>query len=123
MATQPFVAEIRMFAGNFAPIGWALCYGQILPIWQNTALFLLLGTYYGGNGPTNFGLPNLQGCAPMAAGNGGGLTPRTIGETGGSVLETLLLAQMPAHTHTLNGGTAGITHGSGDVPKPVGNSP
>ncbi len=102
---SPFVAEIRMFAGNFAPRGWALCNGQILAISQNTALFSLLGTNYGGNGTSNFGLPNLQGCAPMHQGSGAGLTPRVVGETAGVATVTLLSSQVPAHTHTYNCGS------------------
>jgi microcystin-dependent protein len=81
--SSPFVAEIRMFAGNFAPKGWASCDGQLLPISQNTALFSLLGTTYGGNGQSNFGLPNFQGSAAMGQGSGPGLSARFLGETGG----------------------------------------
>ena len=77
---DPFVAEIRMFAGNFAPVGWAQCNGQLLPISQNTALFSLVGTFYGGDGKSTFGLPNLQGSAPMNHGQGQGLSQRFIGE-------------------------------------------
>lgn len=106
MADQ-FVSEIRMFAGNFAPTGWALCNGQLMAISQNTALFSLLGTQFGGNGTTNFALPNLQGCAPLNAGNGAGLTPRSIGETGGAQTVTLLQSQMPIHTHVAQASTAG----------------
>ena len=98
MADQ-FVAEIRIFAGNFAPLGWAICDGQLLPISQNTALFSLLGTLYGGNGTSNFALPNLQGNFPMHQGNGAGLTPRSVGETGGSQSVTLLQTEMPMHSH------------------------
>ena len=95
--SNPFVAEIRIFAGSFAPRGWASCDGQLLPISQNTALFSLLGTNYGGNGQTNFALPNFEGSAPMHWGNGTGLTPRSIGETGGEPNVTLLQSQLPAH--------------------------
>jgi microcystin-dependent protein len=98
MADQ-FLGEIRVVGFNFAPLGWALCNGQVLPISQNTALFSLLGTYYGGNGTSTFALPNLQGNAPMHQGNGAGLTPRVIGEVGGETSVTLLTQQMPAHTH------------------------
>jgi microcystin-dependent protein len=108
MADQ-FVAEIRMFAGNFAPKGWALCNGQLLPISQNTALFSLLGTTYGGNGTTNFALPNLQGSAPLDFGSGPGLTPRVEGEVGGEQTVTLLQSEMPAHTHTAMASTGGGT--------------
>lgn len=98
---DPFVAEIRMFPGNFAPKGWAFCNGQIMPISQNTALFYLLGTTYGGNGQTNFALPDLQGRVPMHPGTGAGLTPRVLGEIGGSETVTLLSSEMPSHTHDL----------------------
>jgi len=96
-----------MFAGNFAPFGFALCNGQILPISQNTALFSLLGTNFGGDGRSNFGLPNLQGSFAMSFGNGAGLTPRVIGETGGEPVVTLLTTQIPGHTHNALGNTAG----------------
>src|SRR5258708_3649029 len=101
---NPYVAEIRMFAGNFPPRGWAFCNGQLMSIAQNTALFSLIGTYYGGNGTTNFALPNLQGSAPMHQGSGAGLTPRVVGETGGVSTVTLLASQVPAHNHTYNCG-------------------
>jgi len=104
MAEQ-FLAEIRIFAGNFAPRGWALCNGQILSISQNTALFSLLGTTYGGNGTSNFALPNLQGCVPMHQGTGAGLTPRVLGETGGTQTVTLLSNEVPVHVHTFNCGS------------------
>lgn len=97
--SDPFVAEIRIFAGNFAPTGWATCDGQILPISQNTALFSLLGTTYGGNGQSTFALPNLQGSAPMHAGQGPGLTERFLGEQSGEQAVTLLVSEMPAHQH------------------------
>jgi len=96
---SPFVAEIRIFAGNFAPTGWALCDGQLMPISQNTALFSLLGTTYGGDGKSTFGLPNLQGQGPMFWGQGPGLSNRDIGESGGSQNVTLLTSEIPAHTH------------------------
>src|SRR5438093_13533345 len=98
---DPFVAEIRIFPFNFAPKGWAFCDGQILPISQNTALFSLLGTTYGGNGKSNFALPNLQGSAPMHPGQGPGLSLHDLGETGGSDTVTLLESEMPAHSHGL----------------------
>ena len=101
--SEPFVAEIRMFAGNFAPTGWALCNGQILSISQNTALFSLLGTFYGGDGKTTFALPNLQDSAPMHQGQGPGLTQRVIGEAGGGSTVTLLTSELPSHNHTLQG--------------------
>ncbi len=100
---DPFVAEVRMFPFNFAPSGWAFCDGQLLPLSQNTALFSLLGTIYGGNGLSNFALPNLQGNSPMHHGQGPGLSLRDIGETGGSETVSLLESEIPAHAHTLNG--------------------
>lgn len=96
---DPFVAEIRIFPFNFAPRNWAWCDGQLLPISQNTALFSLLGTTYGGNGKTNFALPNLQGSAPMHPGQGPELSLHDLGETGGTDTVTLLQAQMPQHIH------------------------
>src|SRR5262247_378987 len=96
---DPFVAEIRIFPFNFAPKGWAWCDGQLLPLSQNTALFALLGTTYGGDGKSNFALPNLQGCAPMQAGQGPGLSLRDLGETAGEQTVTLLQTEMPAHSH------------------------
>src|SRR5437660_8575297 len=98
--SSPFVAEIRMFAGNFAPTGWATCDGQLLPISQNTALFSLLGTFYGGDGKSTFALPNLQGSAPMHQGSGAGLNQRFLGEASGSASITLLQSEMPAHQHS-----------------------
>ncbi len=103
--SSPFLAEIRIFAGNFAPRGWALCNGQIMAISQNTALFSLLGTTYGGDGKSNFALPNLQGCAPISAGQGNGLTDRSLGEVGGSQTVTLLPTEVPQHTHTYTAGS------------------
>lgn len=103
--SNPFVAEIRIFAGNFAPKGWALCDGQLLPISQNTALFSLLGTTYGGDGKSTFALPNLQGAAPMQAGQGPGLSLRDLGELGGEQTVTLLQTEIPAHSHILQGST------------------
>lgn len=97
--SEPFIAEIRIFAGNFAPRGWAFCNGQLLPISQNTALFSLIGTTYGGDGRTTTALPNLQGRAPMHPGRGPGLTARRLGERGGTETITLSEAQMPNHTH------------------------
>ncbi len=100
---DPFVAEVRMFPFNFAPSGWAFCNGQLLPLSQNTALFSLLGTTYGGNGLSTFALPNVQGSAPMHPGQGPGLSLRDLGETGGSETVTLLESEIPAHTHTVRG--------------------
>jgi microcystin-dependent protein len=98
---DPFVAEIRIFPFNFAPKGWAWCDGQLLPISQNTALFSLLGTTYGGNGKSNFALPDLQGRAPMHPGQGPGLSLHDLGETGGSDTVSLLESEIPSHTHAL----------------------
>src|ERR1039458_1864526 len=110
---NPFLGEIKMFAGTFAPIGHALCNGQLLPISQNTALFSLLGTQFGGNGTSNFALPNLQGSFPMHFGQGPGLTQRDIGEAAGEAAVTLLTSEIPAHTHTAQCVTTG---GSTDDP-------
>ena len=104
--TEPFVAEIRIFPFNFAPSGWAWCNGQILPIAQNTALFSLLGTAYGGNGQTTFALPNLQGRAAMHPGQGPGLQQHILGETDGSETVTLLESEMPAHAHSMRASQA-----------------
>jgi microcystin-dependent protein len=112
--SDPFVGEIRMFGGNFAPRGWALCNGQLLPISQNTALFSLLGTYYGGDGKTTFALPNLQGRVPLQQGQGPGLSDRVLGELGGEQAVTLLQSEMPAHNHTV-----GCDSGVGTVGPPT----
>ncbi len=96
---DPFVAEIRLVGFNFAPIGWAFCSGQILPIGQNTALFSLIGTTYGGDGKTTFALPDLRGRATMHPGTGAGLTPRTLGEAAGESAAVLNQSQIPAHNH------------------------
>jgi microcystin-dependent protein len=98
---DPFVAEIRIFGFNFAPKAWAFCDGQILPLTQNTALFSLLGTTYGGDGKVTFALPDLQGRAPMQPGQGPGLSQHQLGETGGSDTVTVLQSEMPSHPHTL----------------------
>ena len=100
---DPFIAEIRVFPFNFAPRGWALCNGQLMSVSQNTALFSILGTTYGGDGRTNFGLPNLQGNAPMMPGQGPGLPLHHLGETGGVTSVTLTTQQMPMHWHYWNG--------------------
>jgi microcystin-dependent protein len=112
-----FVGEIRIVPFNFAPNGWAMCNGQLLPISQNTALFSLLGTFYGGDGTSNFGLPDLQGCAPVNFGQGPGLSPYGLGQTGGETTVTLSLSQIPSHTHT-----ASPNAGNGDVNNPQGNT-
>jgi microcystin-dependent protein len=115
--SDPFVAEIRLFPFNFAPKGWAFCNGQLLPIAQNTALFSLLGTNYGGDGRTTFGLPNLQGASPVASGQGPGLSQRYLGELGGSASVTLISTEMPYHTHLVQASTqeAGARSPSGEL--------
>ncbi len=114
---DPFVAEIRIFPFNFAPKGWAWCDGQLMPLSQNTALFSLLGTTYGGDGKSNFALPDLQGRTPMHPGQGPGLSLRDLGETGGSETVTLLESEMPAHSHAMRGSLE-----DDDSTTPVGNS-
>ena len=113
---DPFVAEIRIFAFNFAPRGWAFCNGQILPISQNTALFSLLGTTYGGNGQSTFALPDMQGNAPMHPGQGQGLSLRDLGEMSGSTTVTLLVSEIPFHNHTL---LANPNAGDNLIPSPT----
>jgi microcystin-dependent protein len=108
---EPFLAEIRMFSINFAPKGWALCNGQLLPINQNQALFALLGTTYGGNGQTNFALPDLRGRVPMHEGNG-----HTLGERSGTEAHTVSINELPAHTHAARAASA-----SGNTPVPTNN--
>lgn len=107
------LGEIRIFCGNFAPYQWAFCQGQLLSISQNTALFSLLGTQYGGNGTTNFALPNLQGTIPVHQGSGPGLTPRTVGEQFGSATTTLGINNIPSHTHQI---TASSANGTTNIP-------
>ena len=114
---DPFVAEIRIFPFNFAPRGWAWCDGQLLPLSQNTALFSLLGTTYGGNGKSNFALPDLQGRAPMHPGQGPGLSLHDLGETGGSETVTLLESEIPSHAHSLMAVAA-----AGNRTTPAGNT-
>ena len=99
--SNPYLGEIRTFAGNFAPQGWALCQGQLLPIAENTALFQLIGTTYGGDGVNTFALPDLRGRLPLHQGTGPGLSPRSIGQMGGAEQVTLGEAQLPAHSHTV----------------------
>ena len=99
--SEPFIAEIRIFAGNFAPRSWAFCNGQLLPIAQNTALFSLIGTTYGGDGRSTTALPNLKGRAAMHPGRGPGLTSRRLGQRGGVEMVSLTEAQMPNHTHSM----------------------
>lgn len=107
--SDQYLGEIRIFAGNYAPFGWALCNGQLLPISQNTALFSLLGTYYGGDGRSTFALPNLQSAFPMHQGQGPGLSPRGVGESGGQASVTLTAGQMPVHRHTLQSASSATT--------------
>jgi microcystin-dependent protein len=114
---DPFVAEIRIFPFNFAPKGWAFCDGQLLPLSQNTALFSLLGTTYGGNGQSNFALPDMQGNAPMHPGQGPGLSLHDLGEMGGSDSVTLLESEIPSHSHTTMAFAA-----VGNRSTPAGNS-
>lgn len=109
---DPFVAEIRIFPFNFAPKGWAFCDGQLLPLSQNTALFSLLGTTYGGDGKSNFALPNMQGNAPMHPGQGPGLSLYDLGEMGGSETVTLLQSEIPAHAHLVGASAADGTTGA-----------
>jgi microcystin-dependent protein len=118
--STPFIGEIVMFAGNFAPRGWALCDGQLMAISQNTALFSILGTTYGGNGQTTFALPDLRGRVPMHPGQGPALPPHAygLGESSGAQSVTLLSNQLPAHTHLLNCSSTG-----GNQPSPAGNFP
>src|SRR5215211_1943257 len=113
---DPFVAEIRIFPFNFAPKGWAWCDGQLLPLSQNTALFSLLGTTYGGDGKSNFALPDLQGRAPMHPGQGPGLSLHDLGETGGSETVTLLESEIPFHQHAVR---ASLDSGDVAIPSPT----
>jgi microcystin-dependent protein len=121
--SEPFVGEIRMFAGNFAPRGWAFCDGQLLAVSQNDALFSLLGTIYGGDGRTTFGLPDLRGRIPLHQGHGPGLSERRLGSKGGAEKETLTTNQLASHSHDWNANTA---DGTAEAPagkvlaKPVG---
>jgi microcystin-dependent protein len=126
---EPILGEIRMFAGNFAPTSpgtWHICDGSLLPISANTALFSLLGTTYGGDGKTTFGLPDLRGRCAIGTGPGPGLTTRVLGEKGGTESVTLIATQIPAHIHPLTGGTGTVTGGKatsavGGLTSPIGN--
>jgi len=117
--SDPFLGEIRMVGFTFAPYGWALCQGQTVPVTQNQALFALLGTTYGGNGTTNFNLPDLQGRSPVGTGNGSNLTPIEPGDKGGQENFTLTLNQLPTHTHVAS--SAGGVTVSGTVSIPANN--
>lgn len=116
--SEPFIGQITMFAGNFAPRGWALCNGQLLPISQYSALFSILGTTYGGDGRTTFALPDLRGRVPMHAGNAPGLSDRRLGQSFGSETNTLTVSQMPSHSHTVN-----AVADDGNQSVPTGNLP
>ena len=111
--SEPFIGQIMAFGGNFAPRSWALCDGQLLPISQNQALFSILGTTYGGDGRTSFGLPDLRGRVPIHAGNGPALSPRRLGERGGSENVNLTVSQLPPHNHQVH-----IVKAAGDRPSP-----
>jgi microcystin-dependent protein len=119
-AQTPYLGEIRMFAGNFAPRGWAFCNGQLLPIAQNSALFSLLGTTYGGDGRTTFALPDLRGRVPLHPGTGPGLTTRRLGEKSGGESVTLAVSQVPSHSHTV---APGAVSGQGNTSWPAGSAP
>jgi microcystin-dependent protein len=116
--STPFLGQITIFAGNFAPRGYAFCQGQILSISQNTALFSLLGTTYGGDGRTTFALPDLRGRVPVGAGQGPGLTAQSVGETSGQETVTLTTQQLPPHTHSIQ-----VTNAPSDTSNPVGAVP
>jgi microcystin-dependent protein len=115
--SAPFVAEIRIFGFNFPPTGWAWCNGQLMSISQNTAVFALLGTYYGGDGKSTFALPNLQGSFPINQGQGEGLSDRVLGEQSGEAYVTLLESEMPAHTHSVQ-----ALDNSGETPVPTNDT-
>src|SRR5215217_7886099 len=119
--SEPFIGQITQVGFTFAPRGWALCNGQILSIAQNTALFSLLGTTYGGNGQTTFALPDLRGRAPIGPGQGPGLSPRSLGEQSGTENVTLLQSQMPAHNHTVQSNKA--TNDAATNSRPNGRVP
>ena len=116
--SEPFVGEIRMFAGNFAPSGWSYCDGQLLAVSQNDALFSLLGTIYGGDGRTTFGLPDLRGRIPIHHGSGAGLSSRNLGAKLGSEKVTLTSSELPSHSHNVSATASGASSGT-----PTGNVP
>lgn len=113
---DPYIGEVRMFACGYAPLGWALCNGQVLPISQNSKLFAIISTRYGGNGTNTFALPNLQGCVPLCAGQGQG-SQYTVGQSGGAPTVTLLAQQIPSHLHPLQANQTAL----GTSPNPTGN--
>lgn len=116
--SQSYVGQIKMFAGNFPPAGWAFCDGQLLPISENETLFTIIGTTYGGDGQTTFALPDLRSRVPMGAGNGAGLTPRVLGEMSGTEANTMTINQMPSHNHLVAAVTA-----DGNQNSPTANLP
>jgi len=122
---EPFIGEIMIFSGNFAPVGWMMCQGQTLPITSYQALFAIIGTFYGGNGTTNFQLPDLRGRVPVGFGQGAGLSSYNLGQVGGVENETLTIPQMPLHNHTFSatGASASVQAGSGNgkIGAPAGN--
>jgi microcystin-dependent protein len=120
--SDPFVAEIRIFGFNFAPTGWAKCNGQLLPLSQNTALFSLLGTMYGGDGKSTFALPDLQGSVPVQTGQGQGLSEYFEGQTGGAEYITLLQTEMPVHTHAWQANAAPATLNAPDTGRALARS-
>lgn len=125
MSTEPFIGEIKIFGFNFAPVGYQTCAGQIMPISQNTALFALLGTTYGGNGQSTFALPDLRGRTPNGQGQGPGLPMYSIGQVGGNTATTLTTPNIPAHIHTLNSVVVKIkaSTSNADEVSPEGNYP
>ncbi len=120
--TAPYIGEIRIFGFNFAPRNWAFAQGQLLPISQNTALFSILGTTYGGNGTTNFALPNFIGYAPLGQGQGPGLSPYSLGEVTGTTTETITMLEMPTHSHPLNAAAPSPANPAQIVGTPANNA-
>jgi microcystin-dependent protein len=125
MASTPFLADIALFPFNFPPTGWAFCNGQLLPISQNIALFSLIGTFYGGDGKSTFALPDLQGRCAVHTGQGQGLSERFLGEQGGTEAVTLLISEIPVHTHSVQATlkTADTSVTAGVTANPIGNYP
>ncbi len=118
--SEPFIGQVMVFAGNFPPRGWAFCDGSLLAISQNSALFSILGTTYGGDGRTTFGLPDLRGRVPIGMGNGPGLTPRVLGERAGEENHTLITNEMAAHSHVVS---VGASNGGATGSRPIGAVP